>query len=62
MKKLTTLLVVAIAVAGLLSASNVVAQRNYNPKTVETIEGKVLAKSGTGCVAVNNNSQVRCCL
>ena len=43
MKKLTTLLVAAIVVAGLLSASNVVAQRNYNPKTVETIEGKVLS-------------------
>jgi len=47
MKKLTTLLVAAIVVAGLLSASNVVAQRNYNPKTVETIEGKVLSVEKT---------------
>jgi hypothetical protein len=47
MKKLTTLLVVAIAVAGLLSSSNVVAQRNYNPKTVETIQGNVLSVEKT---------------
>jgi hypothetical protein len=47
MKKLTTLFVVAIAAAGLLSASNVVAQRNYEPKTVETIQGKVLSVEKT---------------
>jgi hypothetical protein len=52
MKKLTTLLVVAIAVVGLLSPSNIVAQRNCDRKTVETIKGKALAKRGTGCVAV----------
>jgi hypothetical protein len=43
MKKVTKLIVVAVAVAGLLSASNVVAQRNYDPKTVETLQGKVLS-------------------
>ena len=41
--KLTNLVIVAIAFAGLLSGSNVVAQRNYNPKTVETVQGKVLS-------------------
>ena len=41
--KLTNLVIVAIAFAGLLSGSNVVAQRNYDPKTVETVQGKVLS-------------------
>ena len=41
------LLSVAIAGAVLIAASNAVAQRNYNPKTVETIEGKVLSVEKT---------------
>ena len=47
MKKVRTLFVVAVAVAGLLTASNVVAQRNYDPKTVETLQGKVLSVEKT---------------
>ena len=43
MKSITKLIVVIAAVAGLLSASNVVAQRNYDPKTIETVQGKVLS-------------------
>ena len=46
MKQVTTLFVVA-AGAGLLSASNVVAQRNYDPKTVETIQGNVVSVEKT---------------
>ena len=39
----------AVAVAAACSAhpSDVVAQRNYDPKTVETIEGKVLSVEKT---------------
>jgi hypothetical protein len=47
MKNITRMIVVAVAVAGLLSASNVFAQRNYDPKTVETIQGKVLSVEKT---------------
>lgn len=47
MKKITKLTTVAVAVAGLLGASNVVAQRNYDPKTVETVQGKVLSVEKT---------------
>ena len=47
MNKMTKLIVVAAAVAGLLGPSNAVAQRNYDPKTVETIEGKVLSVEKT---------------
>jgi len=43
MKSITKLIVVIAAVAGLLGASNVVAQRNYDPKTVETVQGKALS-------------------
>jgi hypothetical protein len=43
MKNMTKLIVVAVAVAGLLTASEAVAQRNYDPKTVETIQGTVLS-------------------
>jgi hypothetical protein len=43
MTNMTKLIVVAVGVAGLLTASNVVAQRNYDPKTVETLQGKVLS-------------------
>ena len=46
MKQVTTLFVVA-AGAGLLSASNVEAQRNYDPKTVETIQGNVVSVEKT---------------
>ena len=46
MKKVTTLFVVA-AGAGLLSASNIAAQRNYDPKTVETIQGNVVSAEKT---------------
>lgn len=46
MKKVTTLFVVA-AVAGLISASNIAAQRNYDPKTVETIQGNVVSVEKT---------------
>jgi hypothetical protein len=44
---MTKLIVVAIAAAGLLSASNLAAQRNYDPKTVETIQGKVVSVEKT---------------
>jgi hypothetical protein len=47
MKNIIKFIVAALAVAGLLSASNVVAQRNYDPKTVETIQGKVLSVEKT---------------
>ena len=43
MKKITKLITVAAAAAWVLGASSAVAQRNYDPKTVETIEGKVLS-------------------
>jgi hypothetical protein len=43
MKKTTKLIIVAVAMAGLLGGSNAVSQRNYDPKTVETIQGKVLS-------------------
>jgi hypothetical protein len=47
MKNITKLIVVAVAVAGVLTASNAIAQRNYDPKTVETVEGKVLSVEKT---------------
>jgi hypothetical protein len=47
MKDITKLIIVAVAVGGLLGTSNVVAQRNYDPKTVESIEGKVLSLEKT---------------
>ena len=47
MKNIRKLIIVAVAVSGLLGASNVVAQRNYDPKTLETIEGKVLSVEKT---------------
>jgi len=43
MKNMIKLIVAAVAVTGLLGASNVVAQRNYDPKTIETVQGKVLS-------------------
>ena len=45
-------MIVTVAIGGLLGAPNVVAQRNYDPKTVETIEGKVLSIEKT--VPTNN--------
>ena len=47
MKSITKLIVIVVAVAGLLSASNAVAQRNYDSKTVETIQGKVVSVEKT---------------
>ena len=41
--KLTRLILVSMAFAGLLRVSDVIAQRNYDPKTVETLQGKVLS-------------------
>ena len=49
MKKMTKLTTVALAIVGLLGASDAVAQRargsgrTFDPKTVETIQGKVLS-------------------
>lgn len=43
MKNAIKLIIVSVAVAGLLAPFNIVAQRNYDPKTVETIDGKVLS-------------------
>jgi hypothetical protein len=42
MKTITKLMMIALVV-GLLGVPDVLAQRNYDPKTVETIEGKVLS-------------------
>jgi hypothetical protein len=41
--KTITKLVTAVAIAATFGASSAIAQRNYDPKTVETIEGKVLS-------------------
>ncbi len=41
--KTITKLVTAVAVAAAFGASSAIAQRNYDPKTVETIQGKVLS-------------------
>jgi hypothetical protein len=41
MNKTTKLTLIAVAVAGMIGAADAVAQRNYDPKTVETIQGKV---------------------
>jgi hypothetical protein len=42
MKNETKLIIVA-AITAAFGASSVVAQRNYDPKTVETVQGKVLS-------------------
>jgi hypothetical protein len=47
MKKTTKSIIVATAIAAAFGASNAVAQRNYDPKTVETIQGKVLSVEKT---------------
>ena len=41
--KTTTKLVTAVAIAAAFGASSAIAQRNYDPKTVETVQGKVLS-------------------
>ena len=43
MNKITKLIIVAAAIAGTFGASSAFAQRNYDPKTVEMIQGKVLS-------------------
>jgi hypothetical protein len=43
MEKRTKLIVMLMAMVAVLAASSTLAQRNYDPKTVETIEGKVLS-------------------
>jgi hypothetical protein len=47
MKKTTNLIIVATAIAAAFGASSAAAQRNYDPKTVETIQGKVLSMEKT---------------
>jgi hypothetical protein len=47
MKKIIKLIIVAAATAVAFGASSAVAQRNYDPKTVETIQGKVLSVEKT---------------
>ena len=47
MNKTTKLIIVMAAIAGILGASNAIAQRNYDPKTVETTQGKVLSMEKT---------------
>jgi hypothetical protein len=46
MNKPVKLVTIVAAMVGLV-ASSVVAQRNYNPKTVETLQGKVLSVENT---------------
>ena len=46
MKSKTKLIIVA-AITAAFGASSAVAQRNYDPKTVETIQGKVLSVEKT---------------
>lgn len=47
MKTIIKSIIVAAAIAAAFGASSVVAQRNYDPKTVETIDGKVLSVEKT---------------
>lgn len=47
MKSITKFIVAAVVVASVWSAPNVFAQRNYDPKTVETLQGKVLSVETT---------------
>ena len=47
MKAITKLIAVAVATAAVLLTSNTLAQRNYDPKTVETLQGKVLSVEKT---------------
>ena len=41
--KTITKLITTVAIAAAFGASNAIAQRNYDPKTVETVQGKVLS-------------------
>ena len=41
--KTITKLVTAVAIAATFGVSSAIAQRNYDPKTVETVQGKVLS-------------------
>lgn len=41
--KTITIFATAIAIAAAFGASTAIAQRNYDPKTVETVQGKVLS-------------------
>jgi hypothetical protein len=43
MKAITKLIAVAVATAAMFVTSSTLAQRNYDPKTVETVQGKVLS-------------------
>jgi hypothetical protein len=43
MKTITKLIFAAAAITAALGAPTAVAERNYDPKTVETIEGKVVS-------------------
>jgi hypothetical protein len=45
--KSITQLITAMAIAAAFGASSAIAQRNYDPKTVETIQGKVLSVEKT---------------
>lgn len=47
MKKITKLIIVVAATAAAFEVSTAIAQRNYDPKTVETIQGKVLSVEKT---------------
>jgi hypothetical protein len=47
MKTITKLIIVAGTIAAAFGASTAVAQRNYDPKTVETTDGKVLSVEKT---------------
>jgi hypothetical protein len=43
MKSITKLIIIAAATASAFGAPSAIAQRKYNPKTVETVQGRVLS-------------------
>jgi hypothetical protein len=47
MKAITKLMMIIALAVGLLGVPDVLAQRNYDPKTVETVRGKVLSAEKT---------------
>jgi hypothetical protein len=47
MKTITKLVIAAVAITSALGLSSAVAQRKYDPKTVETVQGKVLSVEKT---------------
>jgi hypothetical protein len=47
MKTITKLVITAVAITSALGLSSAVAQRKYDPKTVETVQGKVLSVEKT---------------